>query len=164
MTGSSPSVKQTRRQACRAVFHAWRPLLCYHLVTSLVVGVAVSPLLLVLSYKLVEFSGEPVLGNAELAAYLASPVGAVSLLFLTSLVVLLIVVEYAGLMLLADAALRGAVLSVDQVIVALGAAAPACCGSPSYSQLRQWSLRFLSWGWGHFRIGCCWRARTSTSI
>ena len=82
-----------------------RPVLCYHLVTSLVVGVAVSPLLLVLSYKLVEFSGQPVLGNARSWPPIwHRPLVQCPLLFLTSLVVLLVVVEYAGLMLLADAA------------------------------------------------------------
>ncbi len=124
MTVQTASAKQTPRQACSAILHAWHPLLLYQLGMSFIITVIASPWLLVLSYRLVELSGEPVLGNAQLAVHLASPVGAISLVFWASLVVLLVLVEYAGLILLADAALRGVTLSVGQLVAALMASAP----------------------------------------
>ncbi len=86
------------------------------------------PIVAALSYKLIELSGEAALGNVELARFLLSPIGAASLLLILSTALALLFVEYSGLIVLSDAALRGAGLSVGQVLGRVAAAAPRVFG------------------------------------
>jgi len=112
------------RHAVRALSRAWKPLLIYELAMSMVMALVLGPLLLTLSYRLIELSGESVLGNTELARFLLSPVGLVSLILFLGATLTLRLIEYAGLILLSDAALRGTPWSLWQAIMAIAAATP----------------------------------------
>jgi glycerophosphoryl diester phosphodiesterase len=112
------------RRAVAALTRAGKPLLIYELGASLLMGLVLGPLVLSLSYRLIELSGEAVLGNTELARFLISPLGLLSVVVILGATLGLRLMEYAGLILLADAALRGTTLSLRSAVAAILAAAP----------------------------------------
>ncbi|MEX2114901.1 MAG: glycerophosphodiester phosphodiesterase family protein [Pirellulales bacterium] len=128
MTDATATAVLSGRDGFRALLRGWQPLVFYQLLMSLVIAAVVSPWLLTLSYTLIEFSGEPVLGNTELAAFLASPLGLASLALGLSVLVALLFVEYAGLIVLTDAALRGETLTIRQLVATMLGAAPQLLG------------------------------------
>ena len=91
---------------------------------SLFMTSVLGPLLLTLSYRMIELSGETVLGNTELASFLLSPIGVLALVLVIGVTLGLLLIEYAGLILLADAALRGTTLSIRQLLAGIVRASP----------------------------------------
>lgn len=90
------------------------------LLASLVLG----PLLLVVAYRLIELSGETALGHEELLRFAFSPLGAAALLLIASGWLALAFIEYSGLIVLADAAMRGRPFSLPETIARVLSAAP----------------------------------------
>jgi glycerophosphoryl diester phosphodiesterase len=126
--GPGPEPILTWRRAILAVARAWKPLICYEILVSAFATMAVGPLILAVSYRLIEFSGEPILGNSELAAFLLSPIGILALVLGLSLTLGLLLIQYSGLILLIDSVLRENPTSVRRVVWEIGAAAPRLCG------------------------------------
>lgn len=91
---------------------------------SWLVTMALGPMVLAFTYRLIEFSGEAALGNGDLARFLLTPLGLVTLVVGVGLTLGLSLAEYSGLILLANAALRGKTLSLRQLVVAVVVAAP----------------------------------------
>jgi glycerophosphoryl diester phosphodiesterase len=114
----------TGRRAIRAAARAWKGLVSYEIVMSLFAMAVLGPLAATMSYRLIELSGETVLGNTELAWFLLSPRGMLALVLVLSVGLGLVLTEYSGLILLLRAAFRGIAVSPRQVVAALFAAAP----------------------------------------
>jgi glycerophosphoryl diester phosphodiesterase len=110
--------------AVRAVARAWKPLVAYEILASSAKALVLGPLVVSASYRLIELAGDGVLGNSDLAWFLLSPLGFVALVLVLGASLGLMFVEYAGLMLLVRAALRGGSVSVSGVLLALAKAAP----------------------------------------
>ena len=116
------------RQVASAVCRAWRPLLVYELLASLAATLVLGPLLAACSYQLIGISDEVVLGNWELAWLAVSPRGASALVAIASVSLGLLFLEYSGLILLANAALRGITLSLRELATKMVQAAPRLFG------------------------------------
>jgi glycerophosphoryl diester phosphodiesterase len=116
------------RHGLKALRRAWKSLIVYELLMSLLSTAVLAPLVLTCSYQLIGISGEAVLGNWDLIRFALSPIGAVALLLVVSMTLGVLFVEYSGLMLLADAALRGTTLSTRNVIAWVFSAAPRLFG------------------------------------
>ncbi len=82
----------------RADFHHhWRHALAFHLLMQLL-GLAVfTPLVTWVTRHIVLASGEPVISNFDIAAFMLSPVGAVFVVVAAALTVSLLLAEFAGL-------------------------------------------------------------------
>lgn len=126
--GPSPELALTWRQAIQAVVRAWRPLVGYEILVSSLSTVVLGPLIVALSYRLIEFSGEKVLGNSQLASFLLSPIGMAALVLGLSVTLGLLMIEYSGLILLSHAAFRKTTVSVRRVVEVIVAAAPQLLG------------------------------------
>jgi glycerophosphoryl diester phosphodiesterase len=103
---------------------AWKPLVAYELLVSALAVLAFGPLLVALSYRLIEFTGEPILGNSELADFLLSPLGLVALLLGLSLMLGLLLIQYSGLIVMIHDALTGQATALRRTLGAVIAAAP----------------------------------------
>ncbi|HVU89863.1 MAG TPA: glycerophosphodiester phosphodiesterase family protein [Pirellulales bacterium] len=110
--------------AAGALCRAWKPLVGYELLMSLVMAAVLGPLVATCTYHAVGLSGDAVLGNFELVSFLLSPLGALALVLFGSVGFALVFFEYAGLILLADAALDGLTVSAGTLARALVWAAP----------------------------------------
>lgn len=124
----SPELAHSWRQLIGVVARAWKPLVIYELLMSWLTALVVGPLVVALSYRLIEFSGEAALGNLDLARFLLSPIGALALVFALSVSLGLLLFEYSGLIVLADAAFRGTRFSIGQTIARILRAAPQLFG------------------------------------
>ncbi len=114
--------------ASRALLRAWQPLVAYELLISLVFAVVLGPLVATCTYHVIGLSGEAVLGNFELLSFLASPLGVFALVLFVGVGFALVLLEYAGLILLTDAALCGATVPARTLVSALVRAAPRLFG------------------------------------
>lgn len=104
---------------------AWKPLLIYELLISLLSATILGPLVVAASYQLIGLAGDDgVLGNYDLAYFLLSPIGLLVLIAAASVTLGLLFLEYAGLILLADAAFRGVRLRARDVAARILGAAP----------------------------------------
>ena len=112
------------RQVLPAVGRSWKPLLAYELLTTLVATIVLGPLLLGGAYQLIGISGDAVWGNADLAGFLFSPRGVLAVVLGSSVMLGLLLVQYSGLILLADAALRGDSLTLRDIVGRFLTAAP----------------------------------------
>ncbi|MGD9722787.1 MAG: glycerophosphodiester phosphodiesterase family protein [Pirellulales bacterium] len=113
------------RRLPRAFAVAWRPLLLYELLVSLLAATLLGPLLAAAIAWLVGLGGDTALGNWEVARFLATPAGLLAILLASTATLGLLFVEYSGLILLAHAALHGASPSIRQVAAAVVRSAPA---------------------------------------
>jgi len=118
------------REGVRAVAGAWKGLVAYELLISLITTLLLGPLLLAISYKLLGLldNGEnelSILTNGDLAWFLLSPQGLLAIVLVGTITVAVLFLEYAGLMLLAGAALRGVTLSIRSVAATILRATPA---------------------------------------
>ena len=95
---------------------------------SLVTTAVLGPLVAACTYYAVGLSGDAVLGNFELVSFLFSPLGAVALVLFCSVGFGLVLLEYAGLILLTDAALEGVTVSARTLARAIVWAAPRLWG------------------------------------
>jgi glycerophosphoryl diester phosphodiesterase len=118
----------TWRQVFQALHRAWMPLIIYELVVSLLTATLIGPLALTLSYQLIGLWSETELANWELIEFLFSPLGALAFVLGASVMLCLLLVEYSGLIVLADAALRGTTLSTRQVVARILGTAPRLFG------------------------------------
>jgi glycerophosphoryl diester phosphodiesterase len=116
------------RQALPAVFRAWKPLLAYELLMSLLTTTVLAPLFLSCAYELIGISDDAVWANWDLARFLGSLQGILALVLGSSVMLGLLLLRYAGLILLADAALRGGVFSIGQIVIKTLVAAPRMLG------------------------------------
>ena len=116
------------RPGLRALGKAWRPLLAYELIVSLLTTLVVGPLWLTITYQTIAILDEGGLGNWDLIWFFATPKGALALLLGTGVTLGMLFIEYSGLILLADAALRGTTLSLRQLLVRMLGAAPRLFG------------------------------------
>lgn len=116
------------RQGLQSLRRDWVPLIAYELGVSLFAATLVGPLVLVLSYQLIGLRGESAAGNWELLELLLSPFGALAFMCGASLMIGWAFIEYSGLIVLADAALRGSSLSTRQVLARILDAAPRLFG------------------------------------
>jgi glycerophosphoryl diester phosphodiesterase len=114
--------------AARALCRAWKPLVGYELLMSLVMTAVLGPLVATCTYYAVGLTGDAVLGNFELVSFLISPLGAVALILFLSVGFGLVLLEYAGLILLANAALGGVAVSAQTLARAILWAAPRLFG------------------------------------
>jgi glycerophosphoryl diester phosphodiesterase len=120
----NPKLELTWRQLIQVVVRAWKPLVIYELLISWIAASVLGPLTVALSYRLIEMSGETALGNLELARFLLSPIGALAFVLTLSITLGLLLIEYSGLIVLADAAFRGTTLSIGQIFAGVFGAAP----------------------------------------
>jgi glycerophosphoryl diester phosphodiesterase len=102
-------------ETLRALRRAWKPLLAYELLMCLLAGVIITPVGLAIFYHVVGLIGDGALGNSELLAFLVSPLGIVVFVVGASVLLGFLFIEYSGLIVMADAALRGKVLSIKEV-------------------------------------------------
>lgn len=116
------------REALRAIRSSWRPLVGYEVVVSLLTATLFAPLLVAASYWFIGLSGEAAAGNLELLEILLSPSGAAAALLGISFLLTLVFVEFAGLIVIADAAFRNQRLSVAQIAARMLSAAPRLFG------------------------------------
>ncbi len=116
------------RQGLQSLRRDWVPLIAYELGVSLFAATLVGPLALALSYQLIGLRGESAAGNWELLELLLSPFGALAFMCGASLMIGWAFIEYSGLIVLADAALRGSSLSTRQVLARILDAAPRLFG------------------------------------
>lgn len=116
------------RDARQAIARGIWPLLAYEALVSWLMASVLGPLSLVFSYRLIEWSGEPVLGNAEIARYWLSPLGLASLVLVLGATLALVLVEYSGLIVLVHAALRRETPSIAGLLAAVVVAAPRLFG------------------------------------
>jgi glycerophosphoryl diester phosphodiesterase len=118
------------RQGLRAVAGVWKGLVAYELLFSFGATLMLGPLLLALSYKLLglldsEADDFSVLTNEDLLWFLLSPQGLLAIGLVGSITVGLLFLEYAGLILLAGGALRGAMVSIRSVVMTIVRATPS---------------------------------------
>jgi len=116
------------RRGLQALARGWKPLVVYELLMSLLSATVLAPLVVTCSYHLIGISGESVLGNQDLVQFALSPIGAAALMLVVSMTVGLLFLEFSGLILLVDAALRGSALSTRQVVAWMFSAAPRLLG------------------------------------
>jgi len=124
----NPSARLSWREASRRAARRWKLLVAYEILVSTFSTLVLGPLALALSYRLIELSGEPVLGNSDLARFLLTPSGIVALIAALTLALALLLIQYAGLILLLAAALRRQTPRLGPTLVALAAASPRLIG------------------------------------
>ena len=112
----------------RFICRAWKPLLAYELLMSLLTTMVLGPLFLSCVYALIGVSDEAVWGNWDLARFLGSFPGILTLVLGSSVLLGLQLLKYSGLILLADVALRESTLSSGQLVAKTLAAAPRMFG------------------------------------
>ncbi|MBL9123645.1 MAG: glycerophosphoryl diester phosphodiesterase membrane domain-containing protein [Planctomycetaceae bacterium] len=122
----------TIRTAIGRLLRAWRPLLGYELVVSLLLTLVIGPLWFAVTYELLGLTEDGALGNWELFRFFATPLGFGALIGGVSATLGMLFVEYSGLMLLADAALRGESLTLPALTRRMIAAAPRLFGLASW--------------------------------
>lgn len=99
------------RPALRALMRSWKQLIVYELLVSVVGTLLLWPLLLALSYPLLGLLDNgsedfAVLTNEDLAWFLVSPQGLSAIAVLVCATIWLLLIEYAGLVMLAGGAMR----------------------------------------------------------
>ena len=107
-----------------ALCRAWIPLIGCELLVSLLTATLLGPIALALSYRLIGLQDETPLENWELVSFILSPVGVMALMLVTSLTLLLLLLEYSGLIVVADAALRGSAVSTQEVALGIVSTTP----------------------------------------
>ena len=132
---------------------AWRPLVAYELLVSLVFAVVLGPLVATCTYHIIGLSGEAVLGNFELLSFLASPLGVLALVLFAGVGFALVLLEFAGLILLTDAALCRARVPARALMATLVHAAPRCSAWRFCYRRWQFWWRCRMSDWVHSRIG-----------
>ena len=123
MTQGTPTTLNWR-EALPALCRAWLPLICCELLVSLLTATLLGPIVLAISYQLIGLQGDAPLGNWDLVYFLLSPVGVLAIVLGTSAMLLLLFIEYSGLIVVADAALRGSRVSIREVALGIASAAP----------------------------------------
>jgi len=116
------------RQSVLVFRRAWQPLLLAELLISLLGTFVLGPLLLACAYQWIGIDDEQAWTNGELVWFLLSARGALTLVMSVAIALGLVLLEYAVLILLADAALRKRDLALGQVTLATLAAAPRLFG------------------------------------
>ncbi|HEY4308406.1 MAG TPA: glycerophosphodiester phosphodiesterase family protein [Pirellulales bacterium] len=110
--------------AVRMLCRAWKPLVLYELAMSLISAAVLGPLVASCTYHVIGLSGEAVLGNFELFSFLMSPLGVMALVLFLSISFALLLLEYAGLIVLADAALAGTAVPTWTLVGCLSRSLP----------------------------------------
>ena len=123
-----PDTTPNWRQAIGATVRGCKPLVFYEILMSWLSATVLGPLMLALSYRVIELSGESALGHAELLDFLRSPLGATAIVLGIGLTLGIALIEYSGLILLADAAIRQCPLSLRQILVGVASAATRLLG------------------------------------
>lgn len=108
----------------RRALREWKSLVAYKLFASLLSATILGPLALAAIDRWIGLFGEGVLGNWDLLGLFHSPSGLALLVASLGLALALAYFHYAGLIVLADAALRSAPISTWAAIVRVTAAGP----------------------------------------
>ncbi len=100
----------------RAALGGGRTLLAYEVLWNLLALAALGPLSLALVHALIRLSGEPSVANTGLISFALSPLGISTLVVFAAVNLAILFLEYAGLFRLLYGGLRGAPLSLGQVL------------------------------------------------